>query len=365
MKSEGLIKVWHDNEILPGDKWRDAIFSNLANSDILLYLTSSSSLASESCNEELSEALNAKIRVIPVILESCDWLHHQLSDFQALPDKGKPITEWEHESDGWQNVVEGIRKSVTEMQSHVSESTQKGILSDRVFQRGNFLLMLGQTEMAIETYSDAIELTQFHPAYYNNRGVAYREIDDLPKALEDYNTAIRLKPDFAEAYNNRGNVYDNKGDFNKAIHDFDIAIELKSDFVDAYVNRGVAYGKRDKFDEAINSLIDAIDINQYHAGAYYNLGNVYLLTGEFEKAIVNYDMSLKLDPEDSISYCHRGLARLNMKEWSKAKSDLEAARDKGKDIFTVFHNKYGSIIGFEQIIGTKLPEDIAAMLTRP
>ena len=52
MKQNGVIKVWHDNEILPGDKWRDAIFSNLADSDILLYLTSAYSLASENCNKE-------------------------------------------------------------------------------------------------------------------------------------------------------------------------------------------------------------------------------------------------------------------------------------------------------------------------
>ena len=37
LKQNGLIDVWHDNEILPGDKWRDEIFNNLADSDILLY----------------------------------------------------------------------------------------------------------------------------------------------------------------------------------------------------------------------------------------------------------------------------------------------------------------------------------------
>ena len=47
LKREGLIAIWHDNEILPGDKWHDAIFSNLADSDILLYLTSAYSLDSE------------------------------------------------------------------------------------------------------------------------------------------------------------------------------------------------------------------------------------------------------------------------------------------------------------------------------
>ena len=50
LKREGIISVWHDNEILQGDKWRDTIFSNLDNSDLLLYLTSAHSLDSENCS---------------------------------------------------------------------------------------------------------------------------------------------------------------------------------------------------------------------------------------------------------------------------------------------------------------------------
>ena len=103
MKQNRLIDAWHDNEILPGDKWRDEIFNNLADSDILLYLTCPYSLASENCNKELTTVLNPNIRVIPIILEHCDWQNHQLSEFQALPDKGKPIydiSEWNPESKG-------------------------------------------------------------------------------------------------------------------------------------------------------------------------------------------------------------------------------------------------------------------------
>ena len=113
MKQNGLINVWHDNEILPGDKWRDAIFNNLADSNILLYLTCPYSLASENCNMELTAALSPNIRVISIILEHCDWKNHQLSEFQALPDKGKPIydiNEWNPESKEWMSVVEGLRK---------------------------------------------------------------------------------------------------------------------------------------------------------------------------------------------------------------------------------------------------------------
>ena len=136
LKREGLISIWHDNEILPGDKWRDAIFSNLADADILLYLTSAHSLASENCNKELAAALKAEIRVIPIILEYCDWLNHQLSDFQALPDRGLPIAKWKNESEGWQNVVRGIRNTINKLQSQTypsSKISEEELYSEWVF----------------------------------------------------------------------------------------------------------------------------------------------------------------------------------------------------------------------------------------
>ena len=129
MKQNGLIDVWHDNEILPGDKWRDAIFNNLADSDILLYLVSAPKEAlplKTAIKNSATAALNPNIRVIPIILEDCDWKNHQLSEFQALPDKGKPINdinEWNPESKGWQNVVDGIRKVIKGMQSQTQPSS--------------------------------------------------------------------------------------------------------------------------------------------------------------------------------------------------------------------------------------------------
>ena len=84
MKREGLISIWHDNEMLGGDKWRDAIFNNLADSDILLYLVSAKSLESENCNKELAIALDEKIKVIPIILEACDWENDQLSELPSF-----------------------------------------------------------------------------------------------------------------------------------------------------------------------------------------------------------------------------------------------------------------------------------------
>ena len=206
MQQRNELVTWHDAEMTGGDKWREEIFKHLADSDILLYLVSAASLASTNCNKELAEAVSSDIRIIPIILEDCDWQYHQLSDFQAFPDKGKPINEWQPESKGWQNVVDGIRKTAEEIQT----SVQKRSLPEWIFQQGNFLLMLGQTDRAIEAYSYAIELNPNNVSAYNNRGVAYGKKGKVDRAIEDLNTAIKLNPDYAKAYNNRGVVYDLK-----------------------------------------------------------------------------------------------------------------------------------------------------------
>ena len=209
LKREGIIDIWHDNEILPGDKWRDAIFSNLANSDLLFYLTSADSLESENCNKELAAALTAEKKVIPIILEHCDWKSHKLEspqdlstkglylnesesqilgEIQALPAKGKPLNEWRPRSKGWESVLEGIREVVDKMQSQKapsSKTSEKELRAESMFQHGNALMLLRQLDLAIKTFSDAIKLNPRDARAYINRGVAYDKKGKLDKAMKD------------------------------------------------------------------------------------------------------------------------------------------------------------------------------------
>ena len=297
MKREGRIDIWDDNEILAGDTWHDAI-SNLVNSDLLFYLVSASSLASKNCNKELAEALKEDIRVIPIILDRCDWLNHQLSDLMVLPDNGMPITEWVPESKGWQSVVEGIRKTLDKIQSQEDSSSgvfDKEQCADLAVQRGNLLMVLGQIDRAIEVYSRALELNPRDAQAYNNRGVAYSSKGEVSRAIEDYSKVMELNPGFAVAYNNRGVAYNSKGEVNLAIEDYNRAIELNSSYV---------------------------------AEAYYNRGEVWL----------------------------------RQREWEKAKTDLITAKKMGLDVVAAFRSTYRNVTAFERANQVKLPEDIAALV---
>lgn len=315
MTRSGLIEIWHDTEMLGGDKWQQEIFSkHLPTSDLLLYLVSIESLASENCYKEFEVALEKKIRVIPIIFSDCDWKNdQQLSDFQILPDDGTPINEWIPEDKGWQNVVKGVRKTVDQMLSHsehASDASEKEREAETVFQHGNILMRLGQIDEALKAYSRAIELNPKNANIYYNRGIAYcHKSDDVPSIIED---------------------------FNKAIENFNKVIELNPNYLSAY---------------------------SAASETHYQLAICYYGEDNDDLAIENYTKAIELNPKLTTVYYNRGEAWLHLQEWEKAKLDLKTARNMGEDITSIFRNPYSSIAEFEQKHNVKLPEDIAAMLT--
>lgn len=188
MEQNNELITWDDGQLTPGDEaLQEDILKKVADSDLLLYLVSAASLDSKNCNRELTEALKEELRVIPIILEDCDWLYHQLSGFEVIPHKGKPINEWQPESKGWQNVVKGIRRVINKMQIQ-TEPSSKTIKNKRVaewvFQHGNFLFMLKQMDKAIQAYSDAIDLNPNNANAHNNRGAAYGSQGNIKRQLK-------------------------------------------------------------------------------------------------------------------------------------------------------------------------------------
>ena len=127
----------------------------------------------------------------------------------------------------------------------------------------------------------------------------------------------------------RGNAYAGKGDFAQAIQDYDKAIELKPDAASFYNNRGRAY-----FDQ-----------------------------GELVRAIQDYDQAIDLDPDHTLAYYNRGVMWLLPKEWTKARSDLTTAKERGVPIAEFFSSMFGSVSNFEQTFNVQLPDDIKEMLT--
>jgi len=120
LKSAGLLDIWHDRRIDPGDDWKGEIDHALEEADVVVFLVSADFLASDYCNDvELSRALerhaDGSCRVVPVIVRDANWKLSKISEFQALPTNGKPITTWPNKDTAWRIVAEGLERVIRDI----------------------------------------------------------------------------------------------------------------------------------------------------------------------------------------------------------------------------------------------------------
>lgn len=120
LRAEGLVSVWHDRCIEAGDLWREELDQAMREAEVALFLVSADFIASPFCQDvEVPELLRRHreegVLIVPVIVDYCEWGHiERLSQFQALPEGGKPVPALRPQDKAWTQVVAGLRRRLTE-----------------------------------------------------------------------------------------------------------------------------------------------------------------------------------------------------------------------------------------------------------
>lgn len=117
LKRQGVIDTWHDRRILAGDNVDKTISEHLENAHIILLLVSPYFLASDYCYDvEMGRALERhngrEARVIPIILEPCDWMEAPFGKLLATPKEGRPISKFSNMHDAFLMIVQDIRAAI-------------------------------------------------------------------------------------------------------------------------------------------------------------------------------------------------------------------------------------------------------------
>ncbi len=117
LKREGLIRTWHDRKITPGEQWRVELDDHLEDAGLILLLVSASFIGSDYCWEvEVTKALDrharGEVRVVPILVRSCDWETAPFADIQGLPANLEPVSLWRDRDSAWRDVVQGLRKTI-------------------------------------------------------------------------------------------------------------------------------------------------------------------------------------------------------------------------------------------------------------
>lgn len=123
LERDGLIRIWTDEEIVPGQEWDVNIRGALLKAGIIIFLVSKKFISSRYIKEvELKDATERyskhEVVLIPVILENIekdlmDLL--PLNQFEPLPVVNKkvvPVNDWTPQSGAYSNILNGIQRAI-------------------------------------------------------------------------------------------------------------------------------------------------------------------------------------------------------------------------------------------------------------
>lgn len=200
---------------------------------------------------------------------------------------------------------------------------------------GALLLQTKKLPQALKMLSKANKINSSDPICHNNQGICLKELGRYEEALISYDCAVRLNPKYFEAIFNRGNTLWQLKRYDEAIKSYDQSLKINPAYRDAILNRSNLFGELSRFDEAIKGFELILSQHPEHEGASIGLAQVLKRIRQFEDAtevvkklpnyhlsslaltclgdisrdqnnfsesIVNYDLAIKVDPNNSIAW---------------------------------------------------------------
>jgi hypothetical protein len=194
LRRDGTIETWYDRAILAGDNVDRDIDANLADSDVFIALVSPDFLDSDYCQDrEMTEALRrhdeGTIRVIPVILESCDWKSTPLKKLKALPKDGEPISLWNNENVAYTDVVIELRRVLQQPSQLGSRQAQRPSSPPDTDRR--------QRKYRIKKQFDRIDRADFREKSFDAIRIYFRKSIDELNDIDDIRARFSSMSDTA------------------------------------------------------------------------------------------------------------------------------------------------------------------------
>ncbi|MFN0036377.1 MAG: SUMF1/EgtB/PvdO family nonheme iron enzyme [Saprospiraceae bacterium] len=124
-EKRGLLLIWSDGKILPGEHWHQSIKDQLEQAELVLLFISVDFINSDYIETtELKDALQrhreGHATLVPIIVRPCHWHEYfDIGQFQALPPKARPIlsSHFPHRDEAFFEIAEGVKKTAESLRA--------------------------------------------------------------------------------------------------------------------------------------------------------------------------------------------------------------------------------------------------------
>jgi tetratricopeptide (TPR) repeat protein len=131
-----------------------------------------------------------------------------------------------------------------------------------MFEEAQNHLDAGDRELAVQLFSDLIDLEDNHMLAYVARGRIFLDLGDYARAMSDFTIAHEENPDLPEPQLAIGDLYFSRKDYQRAIQYFDGALAGMPGNAMAYCRRGISHYYEHDFELALSDLHLALELDE-------------------------------------------------------------------------------------------------------
>ena len=177
---------------------------------------------------------------------------------------------------------------------------------------------------AATLWTDAMGQFPFIEIAYENRGIYYKDHNQLDKMLKDYEFVTqKLNSRNEKIWSNLGNLYGLMKEFDKSLNAYSKAIEYNPANSSTYLNRAITFSMMGKYAEALPDFDRSLELEPNVALTYKNRAYTLMQLGDYDKSVSDYDKAIQLNVYDTLSYLNRGISRFNAKKFPEALEDFK------------------------------------------
>ena len=150
---------------------------------------------------------------------------------------------------------------------------------------------------ALEMYSKAIAAADDnYPEAYLGKGIAEETLNNTQAAIQSYQQALNLWPDYPQAYYHMGQAYLKNHQLEQALSAYRKSLDVRPDYANAWHGLGLAYVQAGQQDSARLSLQNALVYQPGLLNARMSLGLLHSQEGDYGAAVDQYQLVLEQHP---------------------------------------------------------------------
>ena len=185
-----------------------------------------------------------------------------------------------------------------------------------------FLLILKQHDMALQTLADIMKISPGDPEALFMLGMVYRDQGKTEQAIAAFQSAVERNPDMSEAWVILGDLMD-RTDNPLAIQYFDNAIRVDPENVAAWHAKAYFLQNNDKIDEALEIYKKIHTMDPQYPEAYLNSAILLIYLDSLDAAMKELDFLEKIEPTNPATWFYKGKIYQFREQKDLAKSAFE------------------------------------------